>query len=378
MLDSLVSFATVSKDSNLELIYFVKNYLTSLGLKANIIYNENKTKANLYTQIGPSVPGGVILSGHTDVVPTTGQEWKTKPYKLTKNEHRLYGRGTCDMKGFNAVILASIPRMLKAELKRPIQIALSYDEEIGCKGAPHMIEEMRQNLPHAAYVIVGEPTQMKVVTGHKASLGFSTTIRGFEVHSSLMHKGVSAIMTAGKILNWINQQNKKNSDKDKSDTDLLFDPPYTTLHVGLIKGGSATNITSRNCHFSLDIRCLPSEKPKRWIKKYTTFCAKLEKEIKAVNRQAKITIEQNHLVPALLPEQDGIAEALARKLTGDNGFNAVSYGTEAGQFQRAGYSTIICGPGSINQAHQENEFIELSELKKSEAFINKIISQMSN
>ena len=276
MLDKLVSFKTVSLDSNLEMINFIQDYLNSYGIDSHLIFNNLKTKANLYAQIGPNVEGGILLSGHTDVVPIEGQSWTSDPFRLIEKNGRLYGRGSCDMKGFNALILAAIPTMMKVKLQKPIQIAFSYDEEVGCLGAPAMINKIRVTLPKAAAVIVGEPTMMNTVNGHKTSIGLKTHVRGFEVHSSLMHNGVSAVMNAGKLVSWVSEQTEKNEAIEIQEENRKFEPPFTTLHVGVINGGTAGNITAKDCRFSLDIRCLPSESSKAWVKKYEKY-ANLQK-----------------------------------------------------------------------------------------------------
>ena len=377
MLDRLVAFKTISSDTNLALIDFVRDYLHGHGIEVNLIYNREKTKANLFAQVGPNLDGGVILSGHTDVVPTEGQDWNSDPFKLAKHNNRLYARGSCDMKGFNATVLAAVPKMIQSKLKKPIQIALSYDEEVGCIGAPSMIKAIGKKLPKASSVIVGEPTMMKVVNAHKTSVGLATHVRGFEVHSSIMHTGVSAIMTASKLINWIAQKTEENSRKEPKEVDKKFNPPFTTLHVGLITGGTAGNITAKDCKFSLDIRCLPSENSQNWIEKYRRFSEKIRAEIRMMCPSADIFIEPNHWVPGLKPETNGIAEALVRRLTRKNELEMVSYGTEAGQFQEAGYSTIICGPGSIEQAHQPNEFLDTAQLEESVGFVDRLVKELS-
>jgi acetylornithine deacetylase len=377
MLDRLVAFKTISSDTNLALIDFVRDYLHGHGIEVNLIYNREKTKANLFAQVGPNVDGGVILSGHTDVVPTEGQDWNSDPFKLAEHNNRLYARGSCDMKGFNATVLAAVPKMIQSRLKKPIQIALSYDEEVGCIGAPSMIKAIGKKLPKASSVIVGEPTMMKVVNAHKTSVGLATHVRGFEVHSSIMHTGVSAIMTASKLINWIAQKTEENSRKEPKEVDKKFNPPFTTLHVGLINGGTAGNITAKDCKFSLDIRCLPSENGQNWIKKYRRFSEKIRGEIRMTCPSADIFIEPNHWVPGLKPETNGTAEALVRQLTRKNELEMVSYGTEAGQFQEAGYSTIICGPGSIEQAHQPNEFLDTAQLEESVSFVDNLVKELS-
>ena len=376
MLDKLVSFKTVSLDSNLEMINFIQDYLNSYGIDSHLVFNNLKTKANLYAQIGPNVEGGILLSGHTDVVPIEGQSWTSDPFRLIEKNGRLYGRGSCDMKGFNALILAAIPTMMKVKLQKPIQIAFSYDEEVGCLGAPAMINKIRVTLPKAAAVIVGEPTMMNTVNGHKTSIGLKTHVRGFEVHSSLMHNGVSAVMNAGKLVSWVSEQTEKNKAMKVQEENRKFEPPFTTLHVGVINGGTAGNITAKDCRFSLDIRCLPSESSKAWVKKYEEYAEIVEAQMQTTNTKSYINIEKAHFVPGLQPEVNGFAEALVRQITRQNNTEMVSYGTEAGQFQEAGYSTIICGPGSIKQAHQANEYIDVSQLDKGELFISELIKSV--
>ncbi|MEO0915248.1 MAG: acetylornithine deacetylase, partial [Pseudomonadota bacterium] len=263
MLAKLVGFNTISDRSNLDLINWVAEYLHGHGISSALVPDETGEKASLYAQIGPAVEAGVILSGHTDVVPVEGQPWETDPFTLTERDGRLYGRGAADMKGFIACALAAVPAMARAQLSRPIQLALSYDEEIGCLAAPELIEGMA-GLPKAGAVIVGEPSEMRVVTGHKAICELKTHVRGFEVHSSLMHTGVSAVMTAAEMINWISAQTEANA-RAAAGTALGYEPPWTTLHVGAIEGGTAHNITARDCTFSCDIRSLPTEPLEDWI-----------------------------------------------------------------------------------------------------------------
>lgn len=375
MLAKLVSFPTVSRDSNLPLIDFAEEYLTDHGVTCRRVYDDSGTKANLYALVGPEEPGGVILSGHTDVVPVDGQEWTTDPFTLTERDGRLYGRGACDMKGFDALALAFVPDMLKAGLKRPVQIALSYDEEVGCLGAPRMIAEMAKTMPPPAACIVGEPTMMKVVTGHKGSVGLQTTVHGYEIHSSLCHEGVSAVMTAARLVNWMHERMRENM--ERADPASPFEPPFTTLHVGVIRGGTAGNITAKECGFSTDIRVAPPETPQEWLDRYLAHVAEVEAEIKAIRPEARIEVAVRMMNPPCRPEEDGAAERLARALTGDNGEHVVSYGTEAGQFQEGGFSTCICGPGNIEQAHQPDEYISLVQLEAGQKFMRGLIERLA-
>ena len=378
MLEKLVSFDSVSRNSNLPIINFIKDYLSNHGIRSELVYNEEKTKANLFANVGPNEPGGVILSGHTDVVPVDGQNWATDPFKIIERESKIYGRGTCDMKGFNAICLALVPEMIKAGLKNPIQLAFSYDEEVGCVGAPYMIQKMRQSLPIAKAVIVGEPTMMKSVDGHKASIGIDTEVTGYEVHSSLLPTGVSAIMNAAKLVNWITNKTETHQKQTPRDEDKMFVPPFTTLHVGQMSGGTASNITSKKCNFTMDIRCLPTDDGEALVKEYTAYAELIKEDMKKTRSEADVLVSRHHWVPGLKPENNGEADNLVRKLTGNNSTSKVSYGTEAGQFQQAGYSSIICGPGSIEQAHQANEYLDKKQLKLGTDFIRNLILELAN
>jgi acetylornithine deacetylase len=381
MLARLVAFPTVSRASNLPLIDFVEDYLRGHGVECHRVFDDEGNKANLYALVGPAEPGGVVLSAHTDVVPVDGQDWTTDPFALVERDGRLYGRGACDMKGFAAVALAAVPKALKAGLKRPIQIALSYDEEVGMWGAKRLVPAMAAGMPPAAGVVVGEPTEMQVVTGHKGGLLLYTHVRGFEVHSSIVHRGVSAVMMAARLITWLEDQmeaNRRAAAEPGSKTgDPRYDPPYTTLHVGVIEGGTARNIVAKDCTFSTDVRMLPGESSADWLARYRAKVAEVEAGMKAVRPEAGITIEVRGDLPGCRPETDGAAEALCRQLTGDNGEHAVSYGTEAGLFQDGGYSACVCGPGSIAQAHQPDEFIEASQLEAGAAFMDRLIARLA-
>ena len=376
MLERLVAIPTISSDSNLPLIDFVADYLTQHGVETHRTYDDTGTKASLHALIGPPVAGGVILSGHTDVVPVEGQDWTSDPFTLTERNGKLYGRGTCDMKGFLATALAAVPEMLNANLTHPIMLALSYDEEVGCLGAPPMIDRITAELPAARACIVGEPSMMKLVDGHKGSIGLNVHVHGFEVHSSLVHTGVSAVMTAARLITWMHDTMQANRAAAPSDTG--FEPPWTTLHAGVIHGGTAHNITAKDCTFVIDIRVAPHESVDEWEDRFRAKAAELEAEIQQIRPEASIQIERRGRVPGLLPETDGAAEALVRRLTGDNSTEKVSYGTEGGQFQERGVSTVICGPGSIEQAHQPDEFLSLEQLAEGERFIARLIAELQD
>lgn len=375
MLEKLISFNTVSHRSNLPLIHFVRDYLASHGVDSTLVPNDDGDKANLYAHIGPRIKGGVILSGHTDVVPVEGQNWSSDPWRVVEKDGKYFGRGTCDMKGFVALALAHVPQMVASDLTRPIQLALSYDEEVGCEGVIPMVKELAHKMPRAAMCIVGEPSMMKAVTGHKGGIGFVNEVTGYEVHSSLAHIGVSAVMTAATLVEWHNRKNEHAV--ANQDPECEFVPPFSTYHVGTIQGGTAGNITAKSCTFINDFRLLPDVDAQEAADEYLAFAAELDVKIKAVRPEAGIKITPKFGVPGLRPEENGAAEALVRRLTGDNSNNVVSYGTEAGHFQTESISTVICGPGSIDQAHQADEFISVDQYNQGGKFIRNLIVELS-
>ncbi len=377
IMEKLISFPTVSHDSNLELIDWVEEYLNSHGVKSTRVPNEDGTKAAIYANVGPEVEGGVILSGHTDVVPVDGQAWDTDPFSVVEKDGKYFGRGTCDMKGFDAIALAAVPLALEQGVKRPLQIALSYDEEIGCTGAPPMIDHLNGVLPKAGAVIVGEPSMMKAVTGHKGGVGFRVDVTGFEVHSSLLPDGVSAVMEAARLISWLNEQNAVLQAAEPSAIAAMFNPPHTTLHAGVISGGTAQNITAKDCSFSVDMRVVPDESPDEWRARFRARAAEIAAEMAGRVPGTGITVTDTFDVPGLKPEDMGAAETLARAITGDNGDHVVSYGTEAGQFQERGHSAVICGPGDIAQAHQPNEYVTKAQFEAGIAFTHQLVADLA-
>jgi acetylornithine deacetylase len=374
MLARLISFDTTSRDGNIPLIEFVEDYLDGWGIPHFRVDYEANRKTNLFATIGPDIAGGIVLSGHTDVVPVDGQPWTSDPFALTHRGERLFGRGTCDMKGFLAVCLAEVPNFLKAGLTSPIHLALSCDEEVGCKGVRPLIAHMRDNLPKPRAVIVGEPTSMKVVNAHKSAVTFATEVTGHEAHSSLTHHGVNAILVAGELLSEINRIREELI--AKGDPTQRFDPPYSTVHVGVIEGGTAKNIIPRRCAFQWETRLLPTADPEHVPHRFETFARSLEPAMKAIAPEAGISTETVNHVPGLAPERESPAEHLALHLANANSTHAVSYCTEAGLFQQIGIPAVICGPGSIEQAHKPDEYIDISELRKCEAFMGKLSQQL--
>jgi len=376
ILDRLVKFPTVSRDSNLPLVDWVEGYLAGHGITAHRHWNEDRTKAALFAHVGPWESGAVVLSGHTDVVPVDGQHWTDDPWTVVERDGRLYGRGTCDMKGFDALALWALVEASKRPLTTPLQIALSYDEEVGCTGAPPMIAAMQEVLPKGAAAVIGEPSRMKTIVGHKGGTGYHVHVKGYEVHSSILHRGVSAILEGARLIQWINDRNAENAARAPGPLDAAFDPPWTTLHVGMIQGGTAHNITAADCRFAAEMRVVPGDDLNAWAEAFEAEVRRVEAAMQAVRPEAAIHLQRFFGVPALVPETAGAAEALVRSLTGDNATGVVSYGTEAGQFQEAGYSAVVCGPGDIAQAHQADEYIEVSEFQAGQRFMERLLDSL--
>ncbi|WP_068302965.1 acetylornithine deacetylase [Pararhodobacter sp. CCB-MM2] len=376
ILETLVAFPTVSRDTNLPLVDWVEGYLTAQGIPSHRVMSPCGTKAHLYAQVGPDAPGGVILSGHTDVVPVDGQAWTSDPFTLVEKDGKLYGRGACDMKGFDALAIWALVKAAKAPLAKPLQLALSFDEEVGCMAVVDLVEAMiASDLPRAESVIVGEPSMMKVVTGHKGGVGVKVHVHGFEVHSSLQPYGVSAVMEGARLIQWCNDMNAANAaSAPPNPLAAPFDPPFSTLHVGVISGGTAHNITAKDCEFLISARQVPGDTG--WGDKIVAAAREVEIGMKAIRPEAYIELDSTFGVPPLAPEMGGPAETLARRLTGDNGEHVVSYGTEGGQFQVRGYSAVVCGPGDIAQAHQPDEYLTLEQFAAGEVFMDKLIEDL--
>jgi len=376
IMTQLVSYPTVSRDSNLPLVDWVEDYLGGHGITAHRHYDETQLKAALFAHVGPDQPGGVVLSGHTDVVPVDGQPWASDPFTVVERDGKYFGRGCVDMKGFDALAIWALVEAHHSGIARPLQLALSYDEEVGCIGAPPMIEQMLAYLPRADMAIIGEPSMMQAVTGQKGGLGFDVHVVGFEVHSSMMHRGVNAIMAAAPLIDWANMRNAENRARTPSEIASGFEPPWTTLHVGEISGGTAHNITAKDCRFGMDFRIVPGEDPEDWGALFKARAAEIEADMQAVRPETRIEVVPKFAVPGVRPEEDGAAEALVRQITGDNGSHMVSFGTEAGQFQNRGYSAVICGPGDIAQAHQPDEFITVEQFEAGHDFMRRLLDRL--
>nr|WP_255414679.1 acetylornithine deacetylase [Candidimonas sp. SYP-B2681] len=374
MIKKLVGFDTVSRNSNLELIYYVRDYLAGYGVQSHLVSNAEGTKANLFATVGPNIEGGIVLSGHTDVVPVDGQPWDTDPFSVVQKDGRLYGRGTCDMKAFSAVALAMVPDMLEKGLKRPVHFALSYDEEIGCFGAPSMIDRLLTDIARPSAVIVGEPTSMRPIVAHKGIAALRTTVIGHEAHSSQVQRGVSAVTTAARLISFIDDMMLEN--KASADPDSQFEPPYTTLHVGVVHGGTAINIISRECSFIWDIRSLPGDDWRAYLNRFQEYADSLLPAMKAIAPMASIKTEILADAPPL-QDKGGAAQDLVFSLCGHSHSGVVPYAAEAGQFQERGFSVVLCGPGSIDQAHQPNEYIDVSEVSACEQFLEALTDRLA-
>jgi acetylornithine deacetylase len=372
ILAALVAFDTTSRDSNIPLIAWVEDYLDTHQIPHfRIDYAPGKT--NLFATIGPDVEGGIVLSGHTDVVPVDGQAWSSDPFTLRVQDGLLYGRGAADMKGFIAVCLSMVPQFKAKPLKVPIHFAFSCDEEVGCRGVVPLVEHMRDHLKRPSAVIVGEPTSMQVVNAHKSATRFSMDVTGHESHSALTDRGVNAIMAAAEMITEISRV--REDFIAVGDPTGRFDPPYSTVHVGVIKGGTANNIVPGHCNFSWEMRLLPGADADFAPGRVTAVARRLEPAMKAISPKAGIAMTKATDVPGLAPEQNSPAEALALQCAHANATHTVSYCTEAGHFQAIGIPAVVCGPGSIEQAHKPDEYIAVDQLRKCEAFMARLAAR---
>ena len=376
ILAKLVSFPVLGGDSNLSIIHWIKEYIETFGVATTLVPNKEKTKASLHCRIGPALDGGVILSGHTDVVPVEGQAWDTDPFTLVKKDGKLFARGSADMKGYIACCLASLPTLIKADLKKPIYFAFSYDEEIGCLAAPELIEHIKKTYPeNATYAIIGEPSSLEPVIGKKGVCYVQTEVNGSAGHSSGIHKEISAIHESTRLIMWLeNKMNLLALEKQ----DHRFEPPHSTLHVGQISGGVATNIVADYTRFEWDVRVIPKDAIQTIFDDFFTFCKEREEEVRKLFPGFKITNTLLHPpVPALDTKETDPIVALTKKISGNNTWRTVAYAAEAGQFHEAGYQSIICGPGSIEQAHRANEFTTQKQLDKCVVMLQKLITEFS-
>ncbi|MEC9345800.1 MAG: acetylornithine deacetylase [Pseudomonadota bacterium] len=359
LLDRLVGFDTTSRDSNLPLIDWVADWLAERGIAAQKVMSPCGAKANLIATIGAQGDGGIILSGHTDVVPVDGQDWHTDPFSLTRKQDRLYGRGSSDMKGFIACALAALPELTKRRLNRPVHFAFSYDEEVGCFGTPGIVEHFREIGVKPAICLIGEPTMMRVVNAHKGAATYRTTLKGKEVHSSQTHLGVNTVIYGAELVNFIAGL----AEERKTRVDPRYDPPWTSVHVGAMHGGTSVNIVPQHTEILWEYRAIAGDDGQDIKDRVQDFIVtRLLPRMRAVAPEADIVTEPIAEVVGLEPETDGPAETLIKRLLNTNATETVAFGTEGGIFQVDGISTVVCGPGDIGVAHQPNEFIEVSQL----------------
>jgi acetylornithine deacetylase len=361
LLARLVAFPTVSRDSNLALIEFVRDYLTSLGVACELDYNSEQSKANLYARFGPDIEGGVLLSGHTDVVPADGQNWSVPPFELTEQDGRLYGRGTADMKGYIACVLAAVPKLLAKPLRVPVHLAFSYDEEVGCLGVRTLLEAIRQRPNPPALCIIGEPTELKPILGHKGKLAMRCQIQGAACHSAYAPQGVNAIEYAAKLINRLGEIGQRLTAVERHDP--RFDPPFSTVQTGLIQGGRALNIVPAECQFDFEVRALPNDDPQQVADELRAYAeSELLPEMRSRSAASNIELKELSAYPGLATDPQSAAAEILALLSGSREFGTVAFGTEGGLFAQAGIPSVICGPGSMDQGHKPDEFVTQLQL----------------
>lgn len=379
ILAKLVSFPVLGGESNLSILHWIKDYLETYGIAPNLVPNEEGTKASLHCRIGPPNNGGVILSGHMDVVPVAGQDWTTDPFVLTdKGDGKLYARGSCDMKGFLACCLASLPQMVAADLKKPIYFAFSYDEEIGCLAAPELARAIRTFYSETPkYAIIGEPSSMEPIVGQKGIYILETYVNGSAGHSSRIKQEVSAIHEAMRLMQWL--ENKMDALIADNRLDDRFQPPHSSIHIGLVNGGIAPNIIADKAHFYWDLRTIPMDNIQAIVEEFETFCRKREESLRSIFPNFSIKTVENHPpVPHLDTKADDDVVDLLKTICGNTTLKTVAYAAEAGQFANEGFHSAICGPGSIAQAHRADEFISKDQLKKGVEMIQRLIGELSS
>lgn len=379
VLEKLVSFPVLGGQPNLSILNWIKTVLESHGLTVHLVPNDEGNKASLHCRIGPEVDGGVILSGHMDVVPVEGQEWNTDPFVLTdKGDGKLYGRGSCDMKGFLACCIAALPQMVSADLKKPIYFAFSYDEEIGCLAAPELAKAIKtQYAETPKYALIGEPSMMEPIVGQKGIYILETYVNGSAGHSSRIKQEVSAIHEAMRLILWL--ENKMDQLIAEGRTDERFHPPHSSIHVGVVNGGIAPNVIADKAHFYWDLRTIPMDDYVAIVNEFEAYCRQREAALQSIFPDFSIKTVENHPpVPHLDTKADDAIVALIKKISGNTKLETVSYAAEAGQFADEGFQAAICGPGSIAQAHRANEFISKEQLELGLDMIYKLIQELSS
>jgi acetylornithine deacetylase len=371
LLAELVAFPTVSRDSNLGLIEFIRAYLAGLGVACELDYNAERSKANLFASIGPGDRGGVLLSGHSDVVPVAGQAWTLPPFELSESDGNLYGRGTADMKGFIACVLAAVPRFLAQPLRLPIHLAFSYDEEVGCLGVRTLLAELQQRPNKPVLCLIGEPTELKPVLGHKGKLAMRCHVRGAACHSAYAPQGVNAIEYAARLINRLGEIGQRLAEPNRQD--VRFEPPFSTVQTGVIQGGRALNIVPAECQFDFEVRALPSDDPQEVANEVMDYAqSQLLPQMHARSSNSAIEFQPLSAYPGLATSPQSEAAQLLTQLTGSQDFTTVAFGTEGGLFHEAGIATVICGPGSMEQGHKADEFVSCEQLAGCDAMLMRL------
>lgn len=371
LLERLIGFATVSRDSNLQLIEFIREYLAGFGVDSELFHNAEGTKANLFATIGPGDRGGVVLSGHTDVVPVDGQAWTVDPFQLTEQNGRLYGRGTADMKGFIACVLAAVPRFLQRPLQVPVHLAFSYDEEVGCLGVRAMLAELEKRPHKPTLCLIGEPTELKPVLGHKGKLAMRCEVHGAACHSAYAPHGVNAIEYAARLIGHLGDIGTRLAQPEHHDA--RFDPPFSTVQTGLIKGGRALNIVPAECEFDFEVRALPGFDAQSVADELQSYAAQqLLPKMQAVSADSDIRLQPLSAYPGLATPPDSEAARLLARICGSSDFGTVAFGTEGGLFDGAGIPTVVCGPGSMDQGHKPDEFVSVEQLQGCDAMLSRL------
>ncbi|TCK08991.1 acetylornithine deacetylase [Marinobacterium mangrovicola] len=375
VLRNLIGFDTTSANSNLALMGYIQTFLNEYGVESQLIYDQEEKKANLYATLGPKDKPGVMLSGHTDTVPVTGQNWQKAPYELTEEEGRYYGRGTSDMKGFIAVVLAAVPEIVKQDLHTPIHLAFSYDEEIGCVGVRRMIDTLKQHPLKPGICIIGEPTLMRVVTAHKGKLAARVTVKGKECHSGMAPWGVNAVNYAARLITWLEKLAHKKGDQGPFENG--YDIPYSTVHTGTVHGGTALNIVPNQCSFLFEIRNIASDDPRAMLAEFQAYADSLISEMRQIDAGCDIAIDITTEYPGLSTADDAEVVSFVQSLTDEKTRGSINFGTEGGLFSQVlGVPTVVCGPGSMDQGHKPDEFIHKSQLQSCELFMDRLIRQL--
>ncbi|MGY4527662.1 acetylornithine deacetylase [Pseudomonas sp. TE21394] len=375
LLARLIGFATVSRDSNLALIGFIRDYLAGLGVESELFHNPEGTKANLFATIGPSDVGGIVLSGHTDVVPVDGQAWSVEPFALSERDGRLYGRGTADMKGFIASVLAAVPALVAQPLRLPVHLAFSYDEEVGCLGVRSMLAALEQRPHKPRLCLIGEPTELKPVLGHKGKLAMRCQVQGAACHSAYAPYGVNAIEFAAKLIGKLGDIGEALALPEHHDT--RFDPPFSTVQTGVIKGGRALNIVPAECEFDFEVRALPGFAAQAVADQLQTYAeTELLPRMRKVDAASAIRLQPLSAYPGLATPADGEAAQLVALLSGSEAFGTVAFGTEGGLFDQAGIPTVVCGPGSMEQGHKPDEFVSVEQLRGCDAMLLRLVDYL--